>query len=113
MLQSVLLARETALPRTQYKPRPQPAIVSFVTLDVTIPGTSSSQARHVLHSALGDGLRLYIVTVDKRHEYTTFRIEVTGRTLDEVITVLTRALGNATLGRAAASVIRRPATRTS
>lgn len=113
MLQSVLLARETALPRIQYKPRPQPATVSFVTLDVTIPGTSSSEARHALHTALGDDLRLYVVTIDKRHEYTTFRIEVTGRSLDDVITALTRTLGNATLGRAAASAIRRPVARTS
>jgi hypothetical protein len=61
-----------------------------------------------LHAALGKDLRLYIVTIDKRNERITFRVEVMSRTLDEVIVALTGALDRATLGRALTTMIRRP-----
>jgi len=38
----------------------------------------------------------------------TFRVEVTSRTLDDAIGLLTSALDRATLGRAQTTVIRRP-----
>jgi hypothetical protein len=61
-----------------------------------------------LHAALGKNLRLYVVTIDKRNERITFRVEVISRTLDEVIGALAGALDRAILGRAVESVIRRP-----
>jgi hypothetical protein len=82
--------------------------VSYVSLDVTVPGTTSSAGRRALHDALGDDLRLYVVTIDKQRELVTFRIEVTSRTLGDVIAALTRTLSQATLGRAVTTMIRRP-----
>ncbi|WP_233836086.1 hypothetical protein [Paraburkholderia sp. ZP32-5] len=61
-----------------------------------------------MHTALGDDLRLYIVTVDRQRECVTFRVEVTSHTLDDVIGLLTSALDRATLGHAQASTLRRP-----
>jgi hypothetical protein len=84
------------------------ARVRLVTIDVTIPGTSSAAGRRALHAALGADLRLYVVTIDKRNERITFRIEVVSRTLDEVIGALTAALDRAVLGHATQSLIRRP-----
>jgi hypothetical protein len=49
-----------------------------------------------------------VVTIDKRNERITFRVEVISRTLDEVISALAGALDRAILGRAVESVIRRP-----
>jgi hypothetical protein len=87
---------------------PSHAYVPLVTLDVTVPGTCSATGRRALHAALGKNLRLYVVTIDKRNERITFRVEVISRTLDEVIGTLASALDRATLGRAATSRIRRP-----
>ncbi|MFM0100713.1 hypothetical protein PQQ87_34310 [Paraburkholderia nemoris] len=95
-------ARESRLPRRTH------VVVPLVIIDVTVPGTSSAQGRRALHTALGDDLRLYVVTVDQQHERVTFRVEVTSRTLDDVISLLTSALDRATLGRAQTTVIRRP-----
>ncbi|CAE6695952.1 hypothetical protein [Paraburkholderia nemoris] len=95
-------ARESRLPRRTH------VVVPLVIIDVTVPGTSSAQGRRALHTALGDDLRLYVVTVDQQHERVTFRVEVTSRTLDDVIGLLTSALDRATLGRAQTTVIRRP-----
>lgn len=86
-----------------------PVRVPLVTLDVTVPGTSSAIGRRALHAALGKNLRLYVVTIDKRNERITFRVEVVSRTLDEVIGALAGALDRAMLGRAVQSMIRRPA----
>lgn len=83
-------------------------VVSLVTLDVTVPGLSSAASRHALHAALGDDLRLYVVTTDRFNERITFRIEVTSRTLDDVIATLIASLDQATLGRAVSTVVRRP-----
>jgi hypothetical protein len=86
---------------------PSPVYVPLVTLDVTISGTSSASGRRALSAALGKHLRLYVVTIDKRNERITFRVEVMSRTLDEVIDALTGALDRATLGRATTSMVRR------
>ena len=75
-------------------------VVPLVIIDVTVPGTSSADGRRALHAALGDDLRLYVVTVDQQRERVTFRVEVTSRTLDDVIGLLTTTLDRATLGRA-------------
>jgi hypothetical protein len=83
-------------------------VVPLVMIDVTVPGTSSAEGRRALHTAFGDDLRLYVVTIDQRNERVTFRVEVTSRTLDDVIGLLTVALDRATLGRAQTTVIRRP-----
>lgn len=83
-------------------------VVPLVTIDVTVPGTSSAASRRALHGALGNDLRLYVVTVDRTNERVTFRIEVASRTLDDVISTLTSSLQQATLGRAVSTVLRRP-----
>ncbi|MFM0035917.1 hypothetical protein PQQ53_11260 [Paraburkholderia strydomiana] len=81
-------------------------MVPLVVIDVTVPGTSSALARRALHAALGGDLRLYIVTVDQLREHIVFRIEVTSRSVDDVIGVLSATLERATLGRAHATMIR-------
>jgi hypothetical protein len=80
---------------------------SFVTIDITVPGTSSSAGRRALHSALGADLRLYVMTIDKRHERITFRVEVISRSVDDVIAALTGGLARATIGRVRATAIKR------
>lgn len=84
------------------------AYVPLVTLAVTVSGTSSASGRQALQKALGRQSRVFIVTLDKRNERITFRVEVMSRTLDEVILALTGALDRATLGRATTSMVRRP-----
>lgn len=80
--------------------------VRVVTLELTVPGTSSAAGRQTLHTALGTHLRLYTITLDKPRERVTFRIEVTSRTLDQVIGALAGVLDSAILGRSGTSVIR-------
>ena len=72
---------------------------SLVTIDVTVPGTSSAAGRQALHAALGNELRLYVMTVDKRHDHITFRVEVVAASVGDVIGALTGALQSATVGR--------------
>jgi hypothetical protein len=84
----------------------QPA-TSMVTIDVTVPGTSSAVGRRALHKALGTDLRLYVMTIDKRHERISFRVEVMSRTVDQVIAALTGTLDQATVGRVRATTIKR------
>jgi len=108
MLQSTVTPA-TVVPRGLRTVTPPTHVhVPLVTLDVTTPGTCSATGRRALHAALGEDLRLYVVTIDKPNERITFRIEVMSRTLDEVIGALAGALDRATLGRAATSMIRRP-----
>ena len=110
MLTSVATS-EISVPRASRSPsihRRTHVVVPLVIIDVTVPGTSSANGRRALHTALGDDLRLYVVTVDQQHERVTFRVEVTSRSLDDVIGLLTATLDRATLGRAQATVIRRP-----
>ncbi|MFM0157019.1 hypothetical protein PQQ99_29910 [Paraburkholderia sediminicola] len=95
-------------PRESRLPRRTHIVVPLVIIDVTVPGTSSANGRRALHTALGDDLRLYVVTIDKQLERVTFRVEVTSRSLEDVIGLLTTALDRATLGHAQATVIRRP-----
>ncbi|NPT35616.1 hypothetical protein [Paraburkholderia xenovorans] len=102
------VTRTSRTSRTPRMARRTHVVVPLVIIDVTVPGTSSANGRRALHAALGDDLRLYIVTVDQQHERVTFRVEVTSRTLDDVIGLLTAALDRATLGRAHTTVIRRP-----
>ena len=106
MLQSSVEVAAPRLARQVRPARPQQP-VSYVTLDITVPGDTSTAGRRALHDALGDDLRLYVVTIDKPRESVTFRVEVTSRTLDEVIAALTRTLPRATLGRAVTTKIRR------
>ncbi|HZZ12547.1 MAG TPA: hypothetical protein VFE79_17825 [Paraburkholderia sp.] len=82
-------------------------VVPLVVIQVTVPAASSVGARHALHAALGDDLRLYVITVDRLRDSVTFRVEVTSRTLDDVIGQLTAVLGSATLGRAQTTSIQR------
>ncbi|RKE38139.1 hypothetical protein B0G76_4436 [Paraburkholderia sp. BL23I1N1] len=100
--------RAPRAPREPHIRRRTHVVVPLVIIDVTVPGTSSANGRRALHAALGDDLRLYVVTVDQQHERVTFRVEVTSRSLDDVIGLLTATLDRATLGRAQATVIRRP-----
>lgn len=110
MLTSIATPRIAAplAPAASRRDRPTYVAVPLVIIEVTIPGVSSANGRRALHAALGDDLRLYVVTVDQRHERVTFRVEVTSRTLDDVIGLLTSALDRATVGRAQTTVIRRP-----
>jgi hypothetical protein len=94
--------------RTARPTRRTHEVVPLVTLDVTVPGISSAESRRALHAALGDDLRLYVVTTDRSNDRITFRIEVTSRTLDDVIATLIASLDQATLGRAVSTVLRRP-----
>jgi hypothetical protein len=87
---------------------PSPLHLPLVSLEVTVSGTSSASGRQALHAALGNDLKLYVVTIDKRNERITFRVEVISRTLDEVIDALTGALDRATLGRATTTLVRPP-----
>ncbi len=90
--------------------RSAPAIqptVSLVTIDVTVPGTSSAAGRRALQAALGSQLSLYVMTIDKRHERITFRVEVLSRTVDEVIGALTGSLEQATVGRVRSATVQR------
>ncbi|MGF6779561.1 hypothetical protein [Paraburkholderia sp. GAS334] len=110
MLQSTVSAavpiRRTA--RTLRATRRTHEVVSLVTIDITVPGTASAESRRALHAALGDDLRLYVMTIDRSNERVTFRAEITSRTLDDVICALTASLDQATLGRAMSTVLRRP-----
>lgn len=76
---------------------------SLITIDITVPGTSSAAGRHALHAALGDDLRLYVITVDKRHDHITFRVDVTACSVGDVIGALMHALASATVGRVRAT----------
>ena len=78
--------------RTPRMARRTHVVVPLVIIEVTVPGTSSANGRRALHAALGEDLRLYVVTVDQQRERVTFRVEVTSRTLDDVIGLLTVAL---------------------
>jgi hypothetical protein len=98
---------ERHAPRVFRAPAAPQLSSSFVTIDITVPGTSSSVGRRALHTALGTGLRLYVMTIDKRHERITFRVEVMSRSVDEVIAALTGGLERATIGRVRATAIKR------
>lgn len=102
------VTRNSRTPRMARMARRTHVVVPLVIIDVTVPGTSSANGRRALHAALGEDLRLYVVTIDQQRERVTFRVEVTSRSLDDVIGLLTAALDHATLGRARATVIRRP-----
>ncbi len=76
----------------------QPAL-SLVTIDVTLPGISSTSGRRALLAALGEGVRLFVMAVDKRNDCITFRIDVMARSVGDVVGVLAGALRRATIGR--------------
>jgi hypothetical protein len=98
---------ERPAPRVFRTPAAPQLPACFVPIDVTVPGTSSAAGRRALHAALGNDLRLYVMTIDKRHERITFRVEVMSRTVDQVIAALTGALERATIGRVRATAIKR------
>jgi hypothetical protein len=102
---SITLERHA--PRVLRTPAARQLSSSFVTIDITVPGTSSSVGRRALHTALGTDLRLYVMTIDKRHERITFRVEVMSRSVDDVIAALTGGLERATIGRVRATAIKR------
>ena len=112
MLQSTASAvapvARTATARAPRTPRRTHEVVSLVTIDITVPGAASTESRRALHTALGDDLRLYVMTIDRANERVTFRAEITARTLDDVISAVTASLARATLGRAVSTMLRRP-----
>jgi hypothetical protein len=79
--------------------RSTPAALSLVTIDVTVPGTSSAAGRRALLAAIGAGSRLFVMTVDKRNESITFRVDVMARSVGDVVGALAGALRRATIGR--------------
>jgi hypothetical protein len=52
-----------------------------------------------LRAALGEGSRLFVMAVDKRNVCITFRVEVTARSVGDVVGALARGLRRATIGR--------------
>ena len=76
----------------------QPAL-SLVTIDVTVPGTSSAAGRRALLAALGEGARLFVMAVDKRNDCITFRVDVMAKSVGDVVGVLASVLRRATVGR--------------
>ncbi|WP_239482954.1 hypothetical protein [Paraburkholderia sp. C35] len=82
----------------------QPAL-SLVTLDVTVPGTSSATGRRTLLAALGEGSRLFVMAVDKRNDSITFRVDVMARNVGDVVGALAFALRRATIGRVRAQAV--------
>ncbi|CAB3768881.1 hypothetical protein [Paraburkholderia solisilvae] len=108
MMHEPVATLERPVPRTFCPPARAPqSSTSFVTIDITVSGTSSSAGRRALHTALGANLRLYVMTIDKRHERITFRVEVMSRTVEQVIAALTGALDRATIGRVRTTAITR------
>ncbi|BCZ80123.1 hypothetical protein SAMN04487926_103343 [Paraburkholderia steynii] len=96
----------TAIASSHTLPRRAPAIerstqaaLSLVTIDVTVPGTSSAAGRRALLAALGEGSRLFVMTVDKRNDAITFRVDVMARSVGDVIGALAGVLHRATIGR--------------
>ncbi|CAG9245314.1 MULTISPECIES: hypothetical protein [Paraburkholderia] len=96
----------TAFASSRTLPRRAPAIdrstqpaLSLVTLDVTVPGTSSAAGRRALLAALGEGSRLFVMTVDKRNDAITFRVDVMARSVGDVVGALAGVLRRATIGR--------------
>ncbi|MEM5385048.1 hypothetical protein VSR68_15795 [Paraburkholderia phymatum] len=65
----------------------QPAL-SLVTIDVTVPGTSSASGRRALQKALGEGSRLFVIDFDKRNACITFRVDVMARSIGDVVGAL-------------------------
>jgi hypothetical protein len=72
---------------------------STLQLQVTLPGTSSLNARRALRCALGDALRMYVVKIDRAHTTITLQIETTSPALTDVIGSLAAGLSEATVGR--------------
>ncbi|MBP0594992.1 hypothetical protein J8I87_36090 [Paraburkholderia sp. LEh10] len=96
----------TAIASSRTLPRRAPAIdiaaqpaLSVVTIDVTVPGTSSAAGRRALLAALGEGSRLFVIAVDKRNDCITFRVDVMARSVGDVVGALASALRDATVGR--------------
>jgi hypothetical protein len=86
----------------------QPALF-LVTIDVTVPGTSSAAGRRALHAALGEGSRLIVIAADKRNDSITFRVDAIARSTSDVVGALAFALRRATIGRVRAVVAGWPA----
>jgi hypothetical protein len=104
----------TALASSRALPRRSPATdlptqpaLSLVTIDVTVPGTSSAAGRRALLAALGEGVRLFVMAVDKRNDCTTFRVDVMARSVGDVVGALAVALRRATIGRVRAVCLAR------
>jgi len=94
------LACARALPRrAQPVDTSTPPPLSLVTIDVTLPGTSSAAPRRALRAALGEGSRLFVMAVDRHNVCITFRVEVTARSVGDVVGALAGALRRATIGR--------------
>ncbi|CDY78277.1 hypothetical protein BGLT_01148 [Caballeronia glathei] len=83
------------------------SIQTVVTLDLTVPGLNSNGPRRELQDALGEAVRVYVVSTDRRHDCITLHVEVAGQTLDTVIGALAANLTQATLGRAKTISVRR------
>lgn len=108
----------TAFASSRTPPRRAPAIerstqpaLSLVTIDVTVPGTSSAAGRSALLAALGEGSRLFVMTVDKRNDAITFRVDVMARSVGDVIGALAGVLHRATIGRVRAIALPQQAAR--
>lgn len=94
------LASSRALPRrASIIDMPAQPALSLVTIDVTVPGTSSASGRRALLAALGENSRLFVMTVDKRNACITFRVDVMARSVSDVVGALAGALRRATIGR--------------
>jgi hypothetical protein len=66
---------------------------------VSLPGTSSSDARRALHRSLGDALQIYVLQVDHARTTISLQIDTTRAALAGLLTALVEVLPKATIGR--------------
>ncbi|SEJ77946.1 hypothetical protein SAMN05192539_101830 [Paraburkholderia diazotrophica] len=109
--QPILASSRAASRRTPATDRAQQPALSLVTIDVTVPGTSSASGRRALQKALGEGSRLFVIDLDKRNACITFRIDVMARSVGDVVGALAGALRRATIGRVHAVCVTHPIAR--
>jgi DNA-binding NarL/FixJ family response regulator len=109
--QPILASSHAASRRTPATNLAQQRALSVVTIDVTVPGTSSASGRSALQKALGEGARLFVIEFDKRNACITFRIDVMAHSIGDVVGALAGALRRATIGRVHAVCVAHPIAR--
>jgi hypothetical protein len=109
MLQASVVSRRMPVFASVGATRHKPLVHSVVSLDVTVPGLTSSGPRRQLQRTLGDAVRVYVVATDRRHACITLRVEIAGQSAGEVIGALTGCFTQATLGRTVTTLVHRAA----
>jgi hypothetical protein len=78
---------------------PVPLGTERLKLLVSLPGTSSLDARRALHRSLGDALQIYVLRVDHARTTVSLQIDTTPAALAGLLTALVEGLPEATIGR--------------